>query len=100
MGNSLVGGRTSEKGGNHCIKGCHSSSITVCLRKGRKSTLHMALPLPVLTPLTAAFVYAFAALTLKRATAGGTGPWRVSFVVNFTLSHFVVFRPQPSNEAK
>lgn len=55
----------------------------------------MQLPLPIVIPLGAAFVYAFAALVLKRATAGGTGPWRVSFVANWAqaaaFAPFLIF---------
>jgi drug/metabolite transporter (DMT)-like permease len=39
--------------------------------------------LPFVLPLVSAFVYAFAALMLKRATERGIGPWRVSFVTNW-----------------
>ena len=49
------------------------------------------IPLPIVTPLCSAVVYAFAALTLKRATGGGTGPWRVSFVANWVQA--MVFLP-------
>ena len=56
-----------------------------------ESPRSMQLPLPVLVPLVAAFVYAFAALTLKRATENGTGPWRVGFVVNWVTA--LVFAP-------
>ena len=38
---------------------------------------------PLLLPLLSALGYAFAALMLKRATEGGTGPWRVSFLTNW-----------------
>lgn len=38
---------------------------------------------PLLIPLLAALGYAVAALTLKRATDGGAGPWRVSFLTNW-----------------
>lgn len=37
---------------------------------------------PLLLPLLAALGYALAALMLKRATQGGAGPWRVSFITN------------------
>ena len=37
---------------------------------------------PLLLPLLSALGYAFAALMLKRATQGGAGPWRVSFLTN------------------
>lgn len=40
--------------------------------------------LPLVLPLISAFVYAFAAILLKRATERGIGPWRVSFVTNWT----------------
>ena len=43
----------------------------------------MRLELPVLLPLVSAFVYAIAALLLKRATERGIGPWRVNFVTNW-----------------
>ncbi len=42
----------------------------------------MPYPTPLLLPLLSAFGYAFAALMLKRATQGGGGPWRVSFLTN------------------
>ena len=38
--------------------------------------------LPLLLPLASAFIYAVAALLLKRATEHGIGPWRVTFVTN------------------
>jgi drug/metabolite transporter (DMT)-like permease len=38
--------------------------------------------LPLVLPLFSAFVYAIAALLLKRATERGVGPWRVNFVAN------------------
>ena len=38
---------------------------------------------PLVIPLLSALGYAFAALMLKRATEGGTGPWRVSFLTNW-----------------
>ena len=38
---------------------------------------------PLLIPLLSALGYALAALMLKRATEGGTGPWRVSFLTNW-----------------
>ena len=38
---------------------------------------------PLLIPLLSALGYAFAALMLKRATEGGAGPWRVSFLTNW-----------------
>ena len=38
---------------------------------------------PLFLPLLSALGYAFAALMLKRATEGGTGPWRVSFLTNW-----------------
>lgn len=40
-------------------------------------------PLHVAAPLMSASIYAFAAMALKRATANGAGPWRVSFVTNW-----------------
>jgi drug/metabolite transporter (DMT)-like permease len=43
----------------------------------------MRLPLPLVLPLVSAFIYAIAALLLKRATERGVGPWRVSFVTNW-----------------
>lgn len=51
----------------------------------------MHLSLPVLIPLCSALVYSFAAMALKRATAGGAGPWRASFVVNWVQA--AVFAP-------
>lgn len=38
---------------------------------------------PLSIPLLSALGYAVAALLLKRATTGGAGPWRVSFVTNW-----------------
>ena len=38
---------------------------------------------PLLIPLLSALGYALAALMLKRATEGGAGPWRVSFLTNW-----------------
>ena len=40
-------------------------------------------PLSYLVPLASAFGYPVAAMMLKRATEGGVGPWRVSFVTNW-----------------
>jgi drug/metabolite transporter (DMT)-like permease len=48
-------------------------------------------PLPLLVPLGSALIYAFAALTLKRATGRGIGPWRVSFVTNWIQA--AIFAP-------
>ena len=39
-----------------------------------------------LLPLCSALGYSFAALMLKRATEGGVGPWRVTFLVNCTAA--------------
>lgn len=39
-----------------------------------------------LIPLCSGLGYAFAALMLKRATEGGVGPWRVTFLVNLTAA--------------
>ena len=47
--------------------------------------------LPILLPLASGFVYAIAALTLKRATERGIGPWRVSFVTNWIQA--LIFAP-------
>ena len=47
--------------------------------------------LPLLIPLASAFVYAFAAVILKRATERGVGPWRVSFVTNVVQA--LIFAP-------
>ena len=41
---------------------------------------------PLLIPLLSALGYALAALMLKRATEGGAGPWRVSFLTNWVLA--------------
>ena len=38
---------------------------------------------PLFVPLCSALGYAIAALMLKRATTGGAGPWRVSFLTNW-----------------
>jgi drug/metabolite transporter (DMT)-like permease len=43
----------------------------------------MRLELPLVLPLISAFVYALAALMLKRATERGVGPWRVNFITNW-----------------
>ncbi len=51
----------------------------------------MQASLPFLLPLLSAFLYALAALVLKRATERGVGPWRVSFVSNWILA--AVFVP-------
>lgn len=45
-------------------------------------------PLQVAAPLFSAGVYSFAALALKRATANGAGPWRISFVTNWIQALF------------
>lgn len=41
------------------------------------------MPLVYLAPLLSAFLFAFAALALKRATLGGAGPWRICFITNW-----------------
>ncbi len=41
---------------------------------------------PLFIPLFSAVGYAFAALMLKRATEGGAGAWRVSFLTNWVLA--------------
>ncbi|MDB6154120.1 MAG: hypothetical protein JWL90_2573 [Chthoniobacteraceae bacterium] len=46
----------------------------------------MPTTLPLLLPLFAAFLYAVAALMLKRATEGGIGPWRISFTSNLIMA--------------
>lgn len=51
----------------------------------------MRSPLATLLPLLAAFGYTFAALMLKRATERGVGPWRVTFLTNWTAA--LVFAP-------
>lgn len=48
-------------------------------------------PLATLLPLLSAFGYTFAALMLKRATECGVGPWRVTFLTNWTA--VLVFAP-------
>lgn len=48
-------------------------------------------PLAVILPLCSAIGYTFAALMLKRATERGVGPWRVTFIVNWTAA--VLFTP-------
>ncbi len=57
---------------------------------------------PLAIPLISAVGYAVAALTLKRATGEGVGPWRISFVTNLVIA--AVFSPlwlrpaeQPAN---
>src|SRR3954468_7455775 len=45
-------------------------------------------PLQVAAPLISAAIYSFAALALKRATANGAGPWRISFVTNWIQAAF------------
>jgi drug/metabolite transporter (DMT)-like permease len=44
------------------------------------------MPPDVLLPLSSGLGYALAALLLKRATAGGTGPWRAMVVTNWTTA--------------
>ena len=51
----------------------------------------MRFELPIVLPLLAAFVYALAALMLKRATERGVGPWRVNFITNWIQC--VLFAP-------
>jgi drug/metabolite transporter (DMT)-like permease len=46
----------------------------------------MSFPSPLLVPLASALGYPIAALMLKRATEGGTGPWRITFVTNWVLA--------------
>ncbi|HEX8312186.1 MAG TPA: DMT family transporter [Chthoniobacteraceae bacterium] len=45
----------------------------------------------ILLSLAAAFIYAVAAIMLKRATAHGIGPWRVTFVTNWIQA--IMFAP-------
>src|SRR3954468_16686743 len=45
-------------------------------------------PLQVAAPLISAAIYSFAALSLKRATGNGAGPWRISFVTNWIQAAF------------
>jgi drug/metabolite transporter (DMT)-like permease len=45
--------------------------------------MRMPARLPLLIPLASAFLYAVAALCLKRGTQGNGGPWRVGFVSNW-----------------
>ena len=40
------------------------------------------MPPALIAPLVSAFLYAFAAMALKRATEKGGGPWRIGFVTN------------------
>src|SRR5204862_7471301 len=47
--------------------------------------------LPLVFPLVSAFIYAIAALLLKRATERGVGPWRVNFVANLITA--AIFAP-------
>jgi len=47
--------------------------------------------LPILLPLLSGFLYAIAALMLKRATERGIGPWRVSFVTSWIQA--LIFAP-------
>ncbi len=51
----------------------------------------MALPVSTLIPLGSGAIYAIAALFLKRATEGGSGPWRTAFVTNWVQA--LVFAP-------
>jgi drug/metabolite transporter (DMT)-like permease len=51
----------------------------------------MRSPLATILPLLSAFGYTFAALMLKRATEGGVGPWRVTFLTNWAAA--AVFAP-------
>jgi drug/metabolite transporter (DMT)-like permease len=45
----------------------------------------------LIAPLVSAFLYAFAAMALKRATEKGGGPWRIGFVTNCVQA--VIFAP-------
>src|SRR5688572_4434638 len=45
----------------------------------------------LIAPLVSAFLYAFAAMALKRATEKGGGPWRIGFVTN--LVQALIFAP-------
>lgn len=51
----------------------------------------MAPSLAFVIPPLCAFVYVFAALMLKRASALGVGPWRIGFLANWAM--FLVFLP-------
>jgi drug/metabolite transporter (DMT)-like permease len=42
--------------------------------------------LATILPLLSALAYAFAAMMLKRATARGVGPWRISFITNWVTA--------------
>jgi len=46
----------------------------------------LVIPWLILIPLVAAFLYAMAAILLKRALADGAGRWRVTFVCNMVMA--------------
>jgi drug/metabolite transporter (DMT)-like permease len=48
--------------------------------------VRLVLPGPILIPLIAAFLYATAAIFLKRALAEGAGRWRVTFACNMVMA--------------
>ncbi len=50
--------------------------------RARRFAARMTFGPPVVIPLLSGLGYAMAALFLKRATEGGTGPWRAAFIVN------------------
>lgn len=54
-------------------------------------TFPLMLPPALIAPLVSAVLYAFAAMTLKRATEQGGGAWRIGFVTNCVQA--VLFAP-------
>ena len=48
--------------------------------------MRLVLPGQILIPLVAAFMYALAAILLKRSLAAGAGRWRVTFVCNMVMA--------------
>ena len=59
-----------------------SAAVPACPAGRRRASLRSPMP-PLFIPLLSALGYALAALMLKRATADGAGPWRVSFLTNW-----------------
>jgi drug/metabolite transporter (DMT)-like permease len=51
----------------------------------------MSLPPYLFIPLASGFLYAVAALFLKRSTEGGAGPWRTAFITNWVQA--LIFAP-------
>ncbi len=64
------------------VKTCGGMTRLEAWAERAQSGGYMVLGPALFVPLISAFLYAVAALCLKRGTEGGVGPWRVGFVCN------------------